>query len=246
MIDFGLKGRTALVTGGSRGIGRAIVLGLARQGVSVVACHARPSDAVTALAGELAAMGVDAQLVQADVTSEADVERLLGTVAERFGSLDILVNNAAVVSHSPLHELSLEEWRRVLDTNLTGVFLVLRAAHKLLPDDAAIVNIGSAGALRGTAERTHYMTSKAGVVGLTHSMAKEFGPRGIRINTVAAGYTETDQMAGLPPARRAQIMAKIALGRAADPDEIAGAVLYLLSDAARYVTGATLHVDGGI
>lgn len=245
-MDFGLKGRSALVTGGSRGIGRAVVLALAHQGASVTACYVRESPAVAALAEELAELGADARLVRADVSVEADVEALFDTVRDWSGSLDILVNNAAVVSHHPLHALSIEEWRRILDTNLTGMFLVARAAYHMLADGASIVNIGSAGAMRGVPERAHYMASKAGAIGLGRSLCKELGPRGIRVNTVAAGYTDTDQMAGMPAARRQVAAGKTALGRVARPEEIAAAVLFLASDAAAYITGETLHVDGGI
>ncbi|SBW18687.1 SDR family NAD(P)-dependent oxidoreductase [Protofrankia symbiont of Coriaria ruscifolia] len=245
-MDFGLKGRSALVTGGSRGIGRAVVLALAQQGASVIACYVNDSDAVTSLVDELERLGADARLVRADVSVEADVSRLVETVRDRYGTLDILVNNAATVTQLPLHEVGLDQWRQVLDTNLTSLYLIHRAAHDLLANDASVINIGSAGSLRGVADRTPYMTSKAGVLGLTRSLSKELGPRGIRVNTVAPGYTETDQMAGLPAARRAQAEARTALGRLAQPEEIAGAVLFLASDAARYITGATLHVDGGI
>ncbi|WP_131765024.1 SDR family NAD(P)-dependent oxidoreductase [Candidatus Protofrankia californiensis] len=245
-MDFGLKGRSALVTGGSRGIGRAVVLALAQQGASVIACYVNDSDAVTSLVDELERLGADARLVRADVSVEDDVSRLVETVRDRHGTLDILVNNAAAVTQLPLHEVGLDQWRQVLDTNLTSLYLIHRAAHDLLANDASVINIGSAGSLRGVADRTPYMTSKAGVLGLTRSLSKELGPRGIRVNTVAPGHTETDQMAGLPAARRAQAEARTALGRLAQPEEIAGAVLFLASDAARYITGATLHVDGGI
>ncbi len=245
-MDFGLKGRSALVTGGARGIGRAIVLALAQQGASVITCYVNESEAVVSLTDELGRLGADAQLVRADVSVEADVSRLLETVRDRFGALDILVNNAAIVTQLPLHELGLDQWRKVLDTNLTSLYLVHRAAHDLLANDASIITIGSAGSLRGVADRTPYMTSKAGVLGFTRSLSKELGPRGIRVNTVAPGYTETDQMAAVPPAVRAQAEAKTALGRIGLPEDIAGAVLFLASDAARYITGATLHVDGGI
>ncbi len=245
-MDFGLKGRSALVTGGSRGIGRAVVLALAQQGASVIACYVNDSDAVTSLVDELERLGADARLVRADVSVEEDVSRLTGTVRDRFGTLDILVNNAATVTQLPLHEVGLDQWRQVLDTNLTSLYLLHRAAHDLLADDASVINIGSAGSLRGVADRTPYMASKAGVLGLTRSLSKELGPRGIRVNTVAPGHTETDQMTGLPAARRAQAEARTALGRLAQPEEIADAVLFLASDAARYITGATLHVDGGI
>ncbi|WP_322758980.1 3-oxoacyl-ACP reductase family protein [Frankia sp. Cr2] len=245
-MDFGLKGRSALVTGGARGIGRAIVLALAQQGASVITCYVNESDAVVSLTDELERLGADAELVRADVSVEADVGRLLETVRDRFGALDILVNNAATGAQQPLHQLDLDQWRQVIDTNLTSLYLVHRAAHDLLANDASIITIGSAGSLRGVADRTAYMTSKAGVLGFTRSLAKELGPRGIRVNTVAPGFTETDQMAGMPPTRRAQVEAMTALGRLATPEDIAGAVLFLSSDAARYITGATLHVDGGI
>jgi 3-oxoacyl-[acyl-carrier protein] reductase len=180
------------------------------------------------------------------VTVEADVARLTEAARARSSRLDILVNNAGVVAHDPLHATSLEEWRRVLDTNLTGTFLVIKSAYDLLGDDAAIVNVGSAGSLRGMADRTPYMTSKAGVLGFTRSLSQELGPRGIRVNTVAAGYTDTGRMADMPAQRRAAIAAKSPLGRVAHPDEIAAVVLFLASDAARYITGEALYVDGGM
>jgi 3-oxoacyl-[acyl-carrier protein] reductase len=245
-MDFELKGRSALVTGGSRGIGRAIVLALAQQGVSVTACYSSDAAAADALAGELADLGADAQIVRADVTDEADVERLVAAAKDRFGALDIVVNNAGVISHGPLQEVTLAEWRRVVDTNLTGAFLVYRATYDVLAPGASIINVGSGGALRGAPERTHYMSSKAGVIGLTRSACKELGPRGIRINTLAAGYTETDHFDGVSPERRRSIEARIPLGRVARPEEVASAVLFLASDAARYVTGETLYVDGGV
>lgn len=245
-VDFGLNGRSALVTGGSRGIGRAIVLGLARHGASVTACYAHESEAVASLSEELKSLDADAELIQADVTVEADVARLTEAARARTGQLDILVNNAGVVGHESLHATSLEEWRRVIDTNLTGTFLVVKSAYELLSDGAAIINVGSAGSLRGMADRTPYMTSKAGVLGFTRSLCQELGPRGIRVNTVAAGYTETDRMTDIPEARRAAIVAKSPLGRVAHPDEIAAVVLFLASDAARYITGEALYVDGGM
>jgi NAD(P)-dependent dehydrogenase (short-subunit alcohol dehydrogenase family) len=245
-MDFGLAGRSALVTGGTRGIGRAVVLALAAQRVDVTACYANPSDAVSSLAKELDRLGAEARLVRADVSDADQVDRLAATVTDYAPRLDIVVNNAAVVSHHPLHELSVAEWNRVLTTNLTGMFLVVRAVYDLLREGTSIINVGSAGSLRGAPQRAHYLTSKAGVIGLTKSLAKELGPRNIRVNTVSPGYTETDQMAGMSPGRRAQALGKTSLGRAAQPEEIAQVVLFLASDAASYVTGATVHVDGGI
>ncbi|WP_322768114.1 SDR family NAD(P)-dependent oxidoreductase, partial [Frankia sp. Cr1] len=220
-MDFSLKGRTALVTGGSRGIGRAIVLALAQQGVSVTACYTQEGDAVTSLAAELNALGADAYLVRADITAETDVDHLLDAVRERFGSLDILVNNASVIGHYPLHEVDLTEWRRVIDTNLTGLHLVYRASYDLLSSNASIINIGSAGALRGIADRVPYMTSKAALVGHARSLCKELGPRGIRINVIAPGYTDTDRTIDMSPERRASIAARSALGRLGTPEEVA-------------------------
>lgn len=244
-MDFGLKGRVALVTGGSRGIGRAIVVGLARQGASVVACYSTDSDAVTSLSAELDAMGADVHLTKADVTDPAAISDLAEVVRGRYGSLDVVVHNASVVSQYPLAELPLAEWRRVFDVNVTGLFLVQQAVSDLLNAGASVVMVGSAGALRGAAGRTHYMTTKAAVIGMVRSLSKELGPRRIRVNAVAPGWTETDQSASMPPARRAQVTGMTALGRFATPDEIADSVLFLASDASTYVTGATLHVDGG-
>jgi 3-oxoacyl-[acyl-carrier protein] reductase len=245
-VDFGLEGRHVLVTGGSRGIGRAIVRSLADQRATVTACYARDSEAVATLAKELSELGAEYQLVRADISDPGDVTVLVRQAVERFGTLDGVVNNAGVVSHQPIETLELAEWHRVLDTNLTGMYLTTRAALAHLSAPASIVNITSAVAFRGMAARTHYTAAKSGVLGLTRSLCKELGPRGIRVNAVAPGLVETDQMVDVPEAARARYTGMIPLGRVGEPAELAGPVLFLLSDAARYITGATLHADGGI
>jgi 3-oxoacyl-[acyl-carrier protein] reductase len=240
-MDFGLKGCHALVTGGSRGIGRAIVLALAEQGATVTACYANPGPAVDSLAAAVDGAGV--RLVRADVRNPEDVTRL---AEECGGPLHVVVNNAAVVSHHPVAELDEDEWHRVLDTNLTGMYRVVRAVLPYLADPASIVNVSSAVAARGESTLTHYTAAKSGVLGLTRSLAKELGHRGVRVNAIAPGLVDTDQMAGMSAESKQRFEARIPLGRVARPDEMTGAVLFLASDASSYVTGATLHVDGGI
>jgi len=245
-MDLDLKGKRALVTGGSRGIGRAIVLALARQGASVAACYQNESEAVTSLVAELDRLGNNSHVAQADVSHEADVQRLIAGVRQRFGGIDVLVNNAGVVSHVPLAKLELAEWRRILDTNLTSMYLVTRAVLDAMPAGGSVINITSAVAMVGMVGRTHYTASKAGVLGFMRSLCKELGPRGIRANALAPGIIETDQAAGLTPEQRTGYANLAALGRLGDPDDIANAVLFLASDLSRFVSGVTLNVDGGI
>ncbi|WP_433429235.1 SDR family NAD(P)-dependent oxidoreductase [Nonomuraea sp. CA-141351] len=244
--EFDLTGRHVLVTGGSRGIGRAVVLALAHAGAKVTACYTSRSEAVATLDKTLADLGADYQLVRADVSKPGEVGVLVDRAYERFGVIDGIVNNAGVVSHRTIETLELDEWRRILDVNLTAMYLVVQAALTRLGPDASIVNVTSAVAFRGMAARIHYTAAKAGVAGLTRSMCKELGQRGIRVNAVAPGLVDTDQMAGVPQAAKDRYTAMIALGRIGEPAEQSGPVLFLLSRAARYVTGATLHVDGGI
>jgi 3-oxoacyl-[acyl-carrier protein] reductase len=245
-MDLELAGKTALVTGGSRGIGRAIVLGLARQGVSVAACYHRESEAVTSLADELAQLNGGSYVVQADVSSEEDVGKLTDDVRTRFGRIDVLVNNAGVVSHKPIDELDLEEWRRIIDTNLTSLYLVTKGVLDAMPEGASIINVGSAVAMRGMVGRTHYASSKAGAIGFTRALCKEVGSRGIRVNLIAPGIIETDQASGLTPEGRARYAGLTALARLGDSSEVADVALFLASDLSRYVSGMTINVDGGI
>lgn len=245
-MNLDLAGKRALVTGGSRGIGRSIVLALAQQGVSVAACYQRESEAVESLSAELARIGNDSHVVQADVSDAAAVARLAADVRERFGRVDVLVNNAGIVSHATLENMTLEEWQRVLHVNLTGLFLVTQAVLDLIPSGGSVINVTSAVALRGMVGRTHYTASKSGIIGFTRSLCKELGPRDIRVNAIAPGIIETDQVAGLTPEGRARYGNLAALGRLGDPDEIAGVALFLASDLSRYVSGMTINVDGGI
>jgi len=245
-MDFGLSGRHAVVTGGSRGVGRAVVLALAQQGVRVTACYVQDSDDVTTLGKELADMGAENLVLRADVTSPQDVESLFAAATRRFGPVHVLVNNAGVVSHRPLAELDLDEWHRVLDTNLTAMYLTTRAALPRLSPHASVVNVASAVATHGAPMLAHYTASKAGVLGLTRALCKELGGQGIRVNAIALGLVDTDQMAAVSAEARTKYTNMIALGRIADPADVAGAVLFLASDAAPYITGATLNVDGGI
>lgn len=245
-VQFGLKGRHIVVTGGSRGIGRAIVDALAVDGASISACYGNSSDSSDRLRTEMADAGVELMLERADVSKADEVADFVAGAVERFGPIDGIVNNAGVVSHHTIEDLEIDEWRRVLDTNLTSMYQVVHSAVGHLSDKASIVNVTSAVAFRGMAARVHYTAAKSGVVGLTRSLCKELGGRGIRVNSVAPGLVETDQMSGLDESARARYEKMIALGRVARPSEIADPVLFLLSDAAQYVTGATVHIDGGI
>jgi 3-oxoacyl-[acyl-carrier protein] reductase len=240
-MDLDLAGKKALVTGGSRGVGRGIVLSLARAGVDVVTCYRQESELVESLVRELKEIGGDHQVVQADVTSAADVERLVAACGER---LDILVNNAGAISHIPFAELSLEEWHRIVDTDLTATFLVTQKALPLLASGGSVVNVGSKVATVGIPLRAHYTAAKAGLVGLTRSLAKEYGSKGIRFNIVAPGPVQTETETPEPVKERYRTM--IPLGRLGTTEDIANVVLFLASPRAAFVTGETVNVDGGL
>jgi len=236
-----------LITGASRGVGRATALAFARAGDSVLACHRGAGESVAEdtkdLAGELDALGTGHRVVAADVTVAADVERL---ARECRPGLDVLVNNVGVDGHRPLGELDEAEWHRVLDHNVTSAYLVTRGVLGLLGDGAAVVNIGASVALRGRPGGVHYSASKAALVGLTRALAKELGPAGIRVNTVAPGVLDDGAGGGPPPPVAARLLAMTALGRLCTPADVADAVLFLAGPGASCVTGETLNVDGGI
>ncbi|MEU4831057.1 SDR family NAD(P)-dependent oxidoreductase [Streptosporangium sp. NPDC023615] len=245
-MDQGLRGKRVLVTGGTRGIGRATVLAFARAGAHVLACHHTGGEDADSLAGELKRLGDRNQVVRADVTDPADDERLAGTVGTTLGGLDVLVNNVGVDGSAPFAEISGQEWRRLLDHNVTSAYLVTQAMLGLLAEGASVVSIGASAALRGRVNGVHYSASKAALIGFTRGLCKELGPRGIRVNLVAPGLTETEPGAGLPPQVVERVVGITALGRLCRPDDVAGAVLFLAGDASRYISGVTLNVDGGI
>ncbi|MCW7945629.1 short-chain dehydrogenase [Streptomyces hygroscopicus] len=249
-MDLALQGKKALVTGGTRGVGRGVVLALARAGVDVVTCYQRESDYVASLEAELKETGGDHAVVRADLTEPSDVAGLLEQVKDRHGRLDLLVNNAGAISHIPYAELPLEEFQRIFTTNVTGAHLVIQNALPLLGAGSSVVSIGSRAVEAGIPLRAHYTATKAALVGLNRSLAKEFGPKGIRFNVIALGVIETENFHALPEEQRTLMAerygAKTALGRLGTPDEVAGAVLWLASDLSRYVTGNVIGVDGGI
>jgi 3-oxoacyl-[acyl-carrier protein] reductase len=243
-MDLELAGRKALVTGGTRGIGREIVRCFAAAGMDVVTCYRRGGEAVEALARELKETGGEQHLVPADVTSEADVARLLDECRLRFGRLDVVVNNAGAISHVPFAELTLDEWRRIVDADLTSAFLVTQRALPLLSPGASVVTIGSRVATVGLAQRAHYTAAKAGLIGLTRSLAKEYGHTGLRFNLVAPGPVQTE--APTPAEVLQRYRAMIPLGRLGHGQEIASVVAFLASPRAGFVTGEIVNVDGGL
>jgi 3-oxoacyl-[acyl-carrier protein] reductase len=245
-VNWGLQGKRVLVTGGTQGIGRAVTLALAEAGASVVAAYRENAEAAARLEKELQRIGGDHRTVRADVSTQEGAGKLAQACEQTLGGLDGLVNNAGVLAQHDLETLPVTEWHRVLDTNLTSMFLVSQAVLPLLADRASVVNIGAAAALRGRAGLSHYTASKAAVTGFGRSLCKEFGPeRAIRVNTVAPGIVR-DPAEELPPQLKQQVRGMIALGRLGAPEEVAGAALYLLSDLSTYVTGTTINVDGGM
>jgi len=249
-MDLGLTGKKALVTGGSRGVGRGIVLALARAGVNVITCYRQYSDAVMSLEHELKEIGGEHHVLRADLADPAQIQSLVARSGELAGRLDLVVNNAGAISHVPYPELSLDEWRRIVDTNLTAVHLVIQHSLPILGDGASVLSIGSKSVEVGIPHRAHYTATKAALTGLMRSLAREFGGTGLRFNMIALGVIETENLHALPAEQRELMVRrysdKTALGRLGTPDEVAGAVLWLASDLARYVTGATVAVDGGI
>ncbi|KXK63821.1 short-chain dehydrogenase [Micromonospora rosaria] len=245
-----LAGKNVIVTGGSRGIGRGVVLGLARAGATVVTCYRTEGEHVETLRRELKDLGGDHRLVRADVTEVADVERLVAEARDTGRPLHGLVHNAGVISHVPFADLTPQEWHRVVDTSLTAAFLVLNKALPLMGEGSSVVAVGSRVATVGIPLRAHYTAAKAGLVGFMRSLTKELSPRGIRVNVVAPGMIETEEAEKLSPEQRqayAQRYAQIiAMGRFGRPEDVADAVAFLLSDRAAYITGETLNVDGGI
>ncbi len=244
---FRLDGRTALVTGASQGIGEAIARLLAAQGARVVVA-ARSADKLAALAGEIAAAGGQAHPLALDVAEPAAVAGRLKELPEGFAAIDILINNAGITADSLLLRMSLEDWERVLRTNLTGAFALSRelARGMIRRRWGRIISVSSVVGLMGNAGQANYAAAKAGLIGFSKSLARELGSRNITVNVVAPGYIETAMTAALPEAARAELTGGIALGRLGQVADVAAAVLYLASDQAGYVTGQALNVSGGL
>jgi 3-oxoacyl-[acyl-carrier protein] reductase len=241
-----LKDKVALVTGASRGIGKAAALALASQGAKVVINYARSSEAAIATVEEITDAGSEAIALQADVSQSAEVDNLFKTTLDKFGRIDVLVNNAGITQDTLLLRMKLEQWQAVIDLNLTGVFLCTKAVSKIMLKQRSgrIINIASVAGQMGNPGQANYSAAKAGVIGFTKTVAKELANRGITVNAVAPGFIETDMTHDL---KSDEIIKFIPLGRYGKAEEVAGAIRFLASDpAAAYITGQVFNVDGGM
>ena len=243
-----LQDKVAIVTGASRGIGRAIALELARRGARVVVNYRSNAAAAQEVVENIRAEGGEAQAVQADVSQLSEAQGLIDAALQAYGTIDILVNNAGIARDTLLMRMSEEDWDAVLATNLKGAFNCSKAVQRTMLRKRAgrIINIGSVVGISGNVGQANYAAAKAGLIGLTKALAREFGSRHITVNLVAPGFIETDMTANLSEQLIQAALERIPLARLGQPQDVAAAVAFLASDAASYITGQVLCVDGGM
>lgn len=243
-----LEGKVAVVTGASRGIGRAIALKLADEGAKVVVNYSGSQAKAEEVVATIQANGGEAIAVQASVSKTEEVTALMDAAVKTFGTLDILVNNAGITRDNLLMRMKEEEWDDVLDTNLKGVFLCTKAVTRQMMKQRAgrIINISSIVGVAGNAGQANYVAAKAGVIGLTKTTAKELASRNILVNAIAPGFIETEMTEQLPEDLKQGMLTQIPLAKLGQPEDIAKAVAFLASEDANYMTGQTLHIDGGM
>lgn len=243
-----LDGKIALITGASRGIGRAIALELAKAGATIVINYAGNMKAAEEVERMIVDQGGEAMIIQADVSKTEAIDHMVDTVMDAYGRIDILVNNAGITRDNLLMRMKENDWDDVLNTNLKSVYYCTKVVSKLMMKQRSgrIINMTSVVGLTGNAGQSNYAAAKAGVIGFSKSMAKELASRGITVNLVAPGFIDTDMTAGLPEKVKEELLKSIPLAKLGSPEDVAQAVLFLASDAASYITGQTLNVDGGM
>ncbi|SCG83483.1 3-oxoacyl [Proteiniborus sp. DW1] len=243
-----LNGKVALVTGGSRGIGKAVALKLASLGADIIFSYTSSEEQSKQVQDTIESMGRRALAIRADVSKMNDVEKMIQDGMNYFSKIDILVNNAGITKDNLLMRMSEDEWDNVIDVNLKGVFNVTKCLirNMIKQKDCSIINIASIVGVSGNAGQCNYSASKAGVIGFTKSLAKEVGKKNIRVNAIAPGFISTDMTDKLPEKIIDQYLEKITLQRLGEPDDIANAVAFLASDMSKYITGQVIVVDGGI
>ena len=241
-----LKDKVALVTGASRGIGKATAIALATEGAKVVVNYGRNSEAADTVVAEITEAGGEAIAIGADVSQAEAVDEMVNTIKDKWGRIDVLVNNAGITRDTLMLRMKLEDWQAVINLNLTGVFLCCKAVSKIMlkQRSGTIINISSVAGEMGNPGQANYSAAKAGVIGLTKTLAKEFAPRGVTVNAVAPGFIETDMTKDL---KADDILKLIPLGRYGKPEEIAGMIRFLAADpASKYITGQVFNVNGGM
>lgn len=243
-----LEGKVALVTGGSRGIGRSIVLALAQAGAKVVINYQGNEAAARDTLEKVVAGGGEGIIYQADVSVSGEVEKMVGAALEEYGRIDILVNNAGITRDTLLLRMKDEDWEKVIETNLTGVFNCVRAVSKVMIKQKAgkIINISSVVGLSGNAGQVNYAAAKAGIIGLTKSVARELASRGIMVNAIAPGFIVTEMTDKISDGMKEQLSSRIPVGRLGNPEDVANLALFLAGSGSDYITGQVITVDGGM